>query len=1039
MIKPMRISLLMSMLPTLLYAQQAASIRETTQRYVTYSFSDPDPIPASQKIYPYFRFDGFTDKPIQKNWKIVELENDFIKVRIMPEIGGKIWSAFDKIAQKDFIYNNGVVKFRDIAMRGPWTSGGIEANYGIIGHTPNTSTPIDYLTQKHDDGSVSCFISTLDLLTRTRWTLEIKLEKDKRYFSTRSFWSNTNPVEQPYYTWMNLGVPAADDLQFLYPGDHYIGHDGESHPWPIDEQGRNLSFYNQNNFGGSKSYHVLGAHSRYFSAYWKKQDYGMLRYANREDKLGKKIFLWAQSGEGKIWEQLLTDNSGQYVEIQSGRLFNQNMFESSFTPFKQIDFKPYQTDTWVEYWFPYQGIGPAQAASLLGTFSSQTAENKFMLHIDPNQTLADSLIVYDEHEKPIYKTFVQTAVGQPISLEIPRAGEYIPKKVKIRQELVDLTESAPSGVLQRPVKMAEAIDTGSAYGLYLQGRDRMRLRFYKEAEPKIAQSLAKDASFIPALVEMAKLQWMHMNYDSAFYYAKKALGIDTYHGEANYYYGLAAAKLGKTYDAMDGFEVASLDPTFQSAAYTALSRLYVMGNDYQRAFDYARKALDKNDGNIEALQLQYINARLLHLNSNLLDTIADAILRREPLNPFIRFERYLKQGTSAAKDHFTSLIRNEMPMETYLELAIWYANIQQIDDAKAVLKQSPLNIEAMYWLAWLCRGAEVEKNKWLKMAEEADVKQVFPFREESAAVFAWAKEERKSWKANYLEALIHIFRNNEDTARILLDKVKEPVNFAPFYVVRARLYDAGEVLAQQQDLKRAIQVDKQEWRYGQWLARCLSRQGKYAEAVAAIKPYYERHPSNYIIGLDYIRMLLLNGEFLTAEKVLNNMHILPFEGATDGHRYYEQTKLMLALQALRDKKYDLANSKVQEAQQWPINLGVGEPYATMQDEQMPDWVKAQIYRAAGKQQAYEQQLLKIVEDKKRPTVETATLQVAALKALGRSREAEAKVNEWKADQESPLAISKEEALLQRAFVDGKDFELNLLINALLAKQDKRLF
>ena len=147
-------------------AQNDASYKETTKSYLTYPFSNPDPIP-SNKIYPYFRFEGFTEKAIEKDWKIVMLENDYISVQIMPEIGGKVWTAIDKKSGKPFLYDNDVVKFRDIAMRGPWVSGGIEANYGVIGHTPNSSTPVDYLVRSNEDGSVSCFTSALDLLTRT--------------------------------------------------------------------------------------------------------------------------------------------------------------------------------------------------------------------------------------------------------------------------------------------------------------------------------------------------------------------------------------------------------------------------------------------------------------------------------------------------------------------------------------------------------------------------------------------------------------------------------------------------------------------------------------------------------------------------------------------------------------------------------------------------------------------------------------------------------------------------------------------------------
>ena len=104
---------------------QMASVQESTRTFKTYPFNDPNPIPSKSLIYPYFRFDGFTDKPVDKQWKVIELENQYIKLMVLPEVGGKIWSAWEKSTGLPFIYNNQVVKFRDVAMRGPWTSGDV--------------------------------------------------------------------------------------------------------------------------------------------------------------------------------------------------------------------------------------------------------------------------------------------------------------------------------------------------------------------------------------------------------------------------------------------------------------------------------------------------------------------------------------------------------------------------------------------------------------------------------------------------------------------------------------------------------------------------------------------------------------------------------------------------------------------------------------------------------------------------------------------------------------------------------------------------
>ncbi|MGO9114892.1 MAG: DUF5107 domain-containing protein, partial [Thermoguttaceae bacterium] len=255
-----------------------ATVKEYTRVFTTYPYSDPDPIASMSRFYPYFRFDGFTAQPFDKKWKVVELSNDYLQILILPEIGGKVWAAIEKTTGKSFIYFNQVVKFRDVGMRGPWTSGGMEANYGIMGHTPNCFSPVDYLARRNPDGSASCIIGVLDLLTRSTWRLEINLPADQAVFTTRSLWHNGSGIDQPYYTWMNVGIKSAGNLQFVNPGTCYIDHDGKAFDWPIDRAiGRDLSWYEQNNFGSYKSYHVMGRFAEFFGGYWHKDDFGMAR------------------------------------------------------------------------------------------------------------------------------------------------------------------------------------------------------------------------------------------------------------------------------------------------------------------------------------------------------------------------------------------------------------------------------------------------------------------------------------------------------------------------------------------------------------------------------------------------------------------------------------------------------------------------------------------------------------------------------------------------------------------------------------------
>jgi tetratricopeptide (TPR) repeat protein len=418
-----------------------------------------------------------------------------------------------------------------------------------------------------------------------------------------------------------------------------------------------------------------------------------------------------------------------------------------------------------------------------------------------------------------------------------------------------------------------------------------------------------------------------MQYDSAFYYARKALSIETYNPAANYYYGLSAEKLGKWYDAADGFELAALTADYRSAAYIALSRMYLHKGNYQEAYEYANRSLDNDGKNMSALKLRYLVDRLAG-NDDDKEAIKQKILELDPLNHFIRFEEYWEHKGKATQEAFTRLIRNELPQETYLELAIWYYELNRLEESKVILSMSPTSNVISYWQAFLHKE-DPDTNKWLDAANNGNPRMAFPFREETATVMKWAIQNTSDWKPRYYLALIQSFRNNKTAALSLLNSVQGIVDFPPFYITKARLYDSTETVNKLQDLSMAISLNKQEWRYGKYLTEFLLGQKQYAQALKTIEPYYKKDVGNYITGMLYTHCLMQNNKYDAAEKLLDNIHILPFEGATDGHQLYEQIKLMLALQLLQNHCYKAALQKVREAREWPEKLGVGKPYPDM--------------------------------------------------------------------------------------------------------------
>ena len=164
---------------------------------------------------------------------------------------------------------------------------------------------------------------------------------------------------------MNTGLKAAGHLEFVFPGTRYLGHAGEVSAWPIHPVNhKNLAFYDQNDFGWTSSYHVIGEYSDFWARTGTMTISGWRGYSRRDKKIGKKIWIWGLSPQGMIWERLLTDSDGQYVEVQSGRLFNQAAEASSLTPFKHRGFVLYATDTWTDGPVPgswYEGVLKAKS------------------------------------------------------------------------------------------------------------------------------------------------------------------------------------------------------------------------------------------------------------------------------------------------------------------------------------------------------------------------------------------------------------------------------------------------------------------------------------------------------------------------------------------------------------------------------------------------------------------------------------------------------------------------------------------------------
>ena len=901
---------------------QKASITVESRDILTYPYSDPNPVPilaeGREEIFPYHSFGGYSLKGQMQKWKVIKLENDYIEVYVLPSDGGKVWGAIEKSTGKEFIYRNEVMKYRNISMRGPWTSGGIEFNFGYIGHNPSTCVPVDYKTVENTDGSVSCFVGSMDLPSRTKWTVEIRVPKDRAYFETRAMWSNPSPLPQTYYTWMTAAAVVTPDLEFSYPGNNELEHSGEAGPWPVDKQGRDLSMYANNAFGSDRSAHIVGEYNDFMGGYYHKSNFGFGHWALYDDMPGHKLWLWSQARNGAIWEDLLTDTHGQYMEFQAGRMFNQYGGTSAFkTPISQTPFSPGLTDWWKEIWFPVKEIGGLTDVSPMGVLSVKSEEGKLQIGINSLSfaqakvtVKSEGKVIFTEDKKfkpmDVYKTSVPLSAKADYEVAVEGMDlKYSPSKRKL---------------VSRPFYSSMPKDIITAASLYQEGNQLKEERVYRQAKELYKKCLQKDPLYIDAMAALTEIYYRCNRYDSALYYANNALQLDTYHPAANYFAGVTYHAQGNLTDALESFGWAARSQEYRSTAYALMAGIELQLGNKELAGHYGNLSLDFNNTNFNALEVLTILYRKSG-ETSLADKYTETISNLDPLNHFADYERNLLHPSPENYSRFTSDITNEMPYQTYLELSMIYYGYGLTNDALQVLEKAPSQPEIALWKAFL-----KDDPAMLNEVASASPAYVFPYRTETVPALKWAVSKNPNWKFKYYLAMNYLATQRDaDAMQLFLECGQEP-DYAPFYLARAALLRPKNDKQELQDLQSAHRLAPDDWRTDYRLISYYDASENYQMTLALSTEAYKKHKDNSDIGVQYAIALINNEQYAKSLKTLEGMNILPSEGARQGKVIFEQAGLFLSIDLIKNKKYTEAMKMIEKSKDWPENLGVGKPY-----------------------------------------------------------------------------------------------------------------
>ncbi|MFH1765409.1 MAG: DUF5107 domain-containing protein, partial [Gemmatimonadota bacterium] len=778
-------------------------------------------------------------------------------------------------------------------------------------------------------------------------------------------WYNPTRLEQPYYNWMTAAAFAQNDLEMSIPGDAYLQHSGQVEAWPVDEEGRFLPLYANNTFEGHKSYHVVGELNDFFGGYYQDQDYGFGHWARYEDMPGQKLWLWALSREGGVWEELLTDTDGQYVEFQAGRLFVQYSPGAAVNPITQAGFDPMSASRWTESWFPLEGIGGLTDASREGAMFVGEEGGLLTIRANAFRNIQDTLRVWSGGElvdvRPVtlkvlqpYEATVDITAGQPYRVQLPGLE-------------LDYRSDPAGRLLDRPFGTdGEALpNIPEADRMVFQARELLKGRRYGESRELFKAALDEEPWNREALLGLAELAYRGGLYTKALDRVNRTLQLDAYDAKANFLGGTIHRALGQTADARDAFGWAARSTAYRSAAYAQLAEIMIGEGEFQEAARYARLSIDFDRHSVPGWQALAVIGRKTG-NAGLIGEALGELLALDPLHHFVKAEEYLASAGGAAAEagigaeagaQLAQSLGGEYPDQTLLELAIGYSNLGLAEDAVRLLtanrrteRRTENTLQPLLQRAWIARLTDDPS----LLAGAGAPAFEFPYRRESIDVLTWATQNSDDWVWRYLLALNLWAVDRTQEAASLLAGLGEPnapdapgqqPDFGPMYVARAHLLEATRGTDPEADLRRAVELAPESRILHIHLIRHYQDRGEWDGALAILAIARARFPDDFNLDLLQARTLMNVGRTLEATRILSATHVLPSENARESHRLYEQAHTLVALDAMEAGDFPTALEHLTAALEWPESLGQGRPYEP--EERMVRFLLGLTYEGLG--------------------------------------------------------------------------------------------
>jgi len=914
---------------------------------------------AKKVIYPYPFLDKVTDIRKDKTYNAVYLENKYVKLCFLPEVGGRLFSAVDKTNNYDFFYRQHVIKPALIGMLGAWISGGIEWCV-LHHHRATTFMPVDYTLAKNLDGSKTLWFGEIERRHRMKWIIGATLYPDRSYMEVTVKIFNRTPFPNSFLYWANVAVHANNNYQVIFPPSvnyaTYHAKNDFAH-WPIayetyrgiDYNGVDLSWWK--NHPEPVSFFAWDLKEDFSGGYDHGNQAGVVHVANHHVVVGAKLWEWSPGPQGRMWDKILTETDGPYAELMVGA-YSDNQPDYSWI-------KPYEVKTFTQCWYPIREIGGFKNANKDAAVNLVVTE-KGTARIGFNTTTrySNANVLLTAAGKTIFTQRADIAPDKPFEIETPlpagveqtdlevslfsadrkRLISYRPVKKEFGPKLPETVKAPPA---PKDIKTIEE--------LYLAG-----LRIEQFHNPTLdphayyEEALKRD----PGDSRVNTILGIDYNRRGLFDQAEEKLRTAIrriskdytrpVNAEAYFHLGFTLKSQGKYDEAYDSFYRATWDYAFHSAGFYQLAELSCRRADYAKALEQLDHSLSTNTLNTKAFNLKAAVLRKLGRFKESIQ-IAQKTAGIDPLDFWAMNELYLAESESGAGKarrmlhDLTVLMRGDV--QSYLELAVDYGNCGLWDNAIDVLSRLDVSNQRQastypmvyYYLGyfWENKADREKAQKYYKLASRMPHEYCFPFRLESldvlrAAIKSCPEDSRVHY---YLGCLLY----DKQPENAITEWEKARTLDETFALVHRNLgwgyyRFQGDISKAIVSYEKAVSCTKDDPRLyyeldvlcevgGIPAAKRLRLFEENHEVVARRDDSLSREISLYVQTEQYDK----------AVELLTSHHFHTWEGGGEIHDVYVDAHLLRGSEQLKAGKFRDALADFEAAGEYPENLEVGRP------------------------------------------------------------------------------------------------------------------